>query len=181
MKFGRERRIGPAYDKHSEIGPLVSTGQRKWVLDWIEKGIAEGAKLEVIGLQPEPKAILDCFHSIFRRKADTDPTTMYIDIAFSGTRVMVTSREELQFLRFIPIGGDQFNYAASVALKVPVHEAQKRRVEQAETPREDGGSGTMAAVDSSLDPTMAKRLAERGVIEEACRDPLERLLKEVDK
>ena len=49
VKFASERRIGPAYDKSSELGPLVSEGQRKWVTDWIEKGIAEGAKLALDG------------------------------------------------------------------------------------------------------------------------------------
>jgi malonate-semialdehyde dehydrogenase (acetylating)/methylmalonate-semialdehyde dehydrogenase len=49
VKLASERRIGPAYDKSSELGPLVSEGQRKWVTDWIEKGIAEGAKLVLDG------------------------------------------------------------------------------------------------------------------------------------
>jgi malonate-semialdehyde dehydrogenase (acetylating)/methylmalonate-semialdehyde dehydrogenase len=49
VKFAAERRIGPAYDKTSELGPLVSEGQLKFVTDWIEKGIAEGARLVLDG------------------------------------------------------------------------------------------------------------------------------------
>ena len=49
VKFARERKIGPAYDKTSELGPLVSEGQRKWVTDWIEKGLSEGAELVLDG------------------------------------------------------------------------------------------------------------------------------------
>jgi malonate-semialdehyde dehydrogenase (acetylating)/methylmalonate-semialdehyde dehydrogenase len=49
VKFAEERKIGPAYDKTSELGPLVSEGQRKSVTDWIEKGVAEGAKLVLDG------------------------------------------------------------------------------------------------------------------------------------
>jgi malonate-semialdehyde dehydrogenase (acetylating) / methylmalonate-semialdehyde dehydrogenase len=49
VQLAKERKIGPAYDKSSELGPLVSEGQRKWVTDWIEKGIAEGAKLVLDG------------------------------------------------------------------------------------------------------------------------------------
>jgi malonate-semialdehyde dehydrogenase (acetylating) / methylmalonate-semialdehyde dehydrogenase len=49
VEFASARKMGPAYDKSSEIGPLVSTGQRKWVLDWIEKGVAEGAELVLDG------------------------------------------------------------------------------------------------------------------------------------
>lgn len=49
VKFAKERKIGPAYDKTSELGPLVTAGHRKFVTDWIEKGIAEGAKLVLDG------------------------------------------------------------------------------------------------------------------------------------
>jgi malonate-semialdehyde dehydrogenase (acetylating)/methylmalonate-semialdehyde dehydrogenase len=49
VKFAAERKIGPAYDKASELGPLVSEGQLKFVTDWIEKGVAEGAKLVLDG------------------------------------------------------------------------------------------------------------------------------------
>jgi malonate-semialdehyde dehydrogenase (acetylating)/methylmalonate-semialdehyde dehydrogenase len=49
VKFAAERKIGPAYDKTSELGPLVSEGQLKFVNDWIEKGVAEGAKLVLDG------------------------------------------------------------------------------------------------------------------------------------
>ena len=49
VQFSRERKIGPAYDKSSELGPLVSTGQFKWVTDFIEKGVAEGAELALDG------------------------------------------------------------------------------------------------------------------------------------
>jgi malonate-semialdehyde dehydrogenase (acetylating)/methylmalonate-semialdehyde dehydrogenase len=49
VQYARERKIGPAYDKSTELGPLVSEGQRKWVTDWIDKGIAEGAKLVLDG------------------------------------------------------------------------------------------------------------------------------------
>ncbi len=49
VKFAKERKIGPAYDKTSELGPLVSKGQCKFVTDWIEKGVAEGAELVLDG------------------------------------------------------------------------------------------------------------------------------------
>lgn len=49
VKFARERKIGPAYDKTSELGPLVTEGHRKFVTDWIEKGLEEGAQLVLDG------------------------------------------------------------------------------------------------------------------------------------
>lgn len=165
-------------DQESRLEVIVMAVQRETVNQFIS--IAESAKLEVIGLQPEPKAILDCFRAGIRRKSEADTATMYIDIGFAGTRVMVGCADAILFVRFIPIGGDQFNYSVSVALKVPAHEGRLRRIQQAETQGLDPGSGTPAEVDPILDPMTAKRLAERGVIEEACRDPMDRLLGELE-
>lgn len=48
-KFASERKIGPAYDKSSELGPVVTESHRKFVTDWIAKGLAEGAELVLDG------------------------------------------------------------------------------------------------------------------------------------
>ncbi len=42
-------KIGPAYDKSSQLGPLVNADHRKSVVSWIEKGIEEGAELVLDG------------------------------------------------------------------------------------------------------------------------------------
>lgn len=42
-------KIGPAYDKATDLGPLVSPGHKQFVLDWIDKGVAEGAELVLDG------------------------------------------------------------------------------------------------------------------------------------
>jgi malonate-semialdehyde dehydrogenase (acetylating) / methylmalonate-semialdehyde dehydrogenase len=49
LTFARELKIGRAYDKSSELGPLVTEAHRNFVLSWIEKGIKEGAKLLLDG------------------------------------------------------------------------------------------------------------------------------------
>ncbi len=49
VKFAKELKIGPAYDKASELGPLVTEEHRQFVLSKIEKGIGEGAKLVLDG------------------------------------------------------------------------------------------------------------------------------------
>jgi len=45
VKFAKELKVGPAYDKSTGMGPLVTAEHKKSVTGWIEKGIAEGAKL----------------------------------------------------------------------------------------------------------------------------------------
>jgi len=41
--------IGPAYDKKTNLGPVVTAEHKKLITDWIEKGINEGAELVLDG------------------------------------------------------------------------------------------------------------------------------------
>jgi malonate-semialdehyde dehydrogenase (acetylating)/methylmalonate-semialdehyde dehydrogenase len=43
VKQAAARKIGPAYDKTTDLGPVVSAAHRNSVLGWIEKGVQEGA------------------------------------------------------------------------------------------------------------------------------------------
>lgn len=42
-------RVGPAYDKLTELGPVVNAGHREYIRKWIETGVSEGAKLVLDG------------------------------------------------------------------------------------------------------------------------------------
>jgi malonate-semialdehyde dehydrogenase (acetylating)/methylmalonate-semialdehyde dehydrogenase len=48
-KYAEAMKLGPAYDKSTELGPMINAGHRDFVLSWIEKGIKEGAKLVLDG------------------------------------------------------------------------------------------------------------------------------------
>ncbi len=45
----KKLKVGPAYDKATGLGPVYSAGHRESVVQWIEKGVAEGAKLVLDG------------------------------------------------------------------------------------------------------------------------------------
>ena len=49
VEFAKELVIGPAYEEQSQLGPLVSAGQKKFVTDCIAKGVEEGATLVLDG------------------------------------------------------------------------------------------------------------------------------------
>lgn len=49
MKKAKVLTVGRAADPTTDVGPLVSAGQRQSVLDWIQKGIDEGASLALDG------------------------------------------------------------------------------------------------------------------------------------
>jgi malonate-semialdehyde dehydrogenase (acetylating) / methylmalonate-semialdehyde dehydrogenase len=47
--FAKQLKIGPAYLPESQLGPLVSSGQKKSVSDWVDTGLKEGAQLVLDG------------------------------------------------------------------------------------------------------------------------------------
>jgi len=49
QKMMGELKLGPAYDKATQLGPVVNADHRTFVTDWIQKGVDEGAKLVVDG------------------------------------------------------------------------------------------------------------------------------------
>ena len=52
VKYSSEMKLGPAYEKDTDMGPVVNAGHKEFVLDWIETGIKEGAKLVLDGRNP---------------------------------------------------------------------------------------------------------------------------------
>lgn len=48
-QYASELKLGPAYDPESTLGPVVTAAHKKSVLDWINKGIEEGATVVLDG------------------------------------------------------------------------------------------------------------------------------------
>lgn len=49
VRLCKQQQIGPAYEKASCLGPVVSKGHMQFVGDWIQKGVDEGAALVLDG------------------------------------------------------------------------------------------------------------------------------------
>jgi len=49
VEYAKELKIGRAYDKESQLGPVVTAGHKEFVTGWIDKAEAEGAKLLLDG------------------------------------------------------------------------------------------------------------------------------------
>ena len=68
VRLCKQQKIGPAYDKTSNLGPVGSKSHQKFVLDWIEKGIEEGAQLVLDGRNVKVEGYEDGYyigHTIF--------------------------------------------------------------------------------------------------------------------
>ena len=49
LKFARQRKVGCAYLPETELGPVVSAEHKESVINWITKGVGEGAELILDG------------------------------------------------------------------------------------------------------------------------------------
>ncbi len=49
VDYAKKLKIGAAYDQSTQLGPVVNADHKKFVEDWIQKGVDEGAKLVLDG------------------------------------------------------------------------------------------------------------------------------------
>src|SRR5436190_795863 len=115
-------------ESKSEV--IVIAAAREMVNQYL--AAAAKAKLDVVGMNVEPKAIVDCFSQLYRRKSDEGVVNCYVDIGCVATRAVVSRGSEIYFARTIPVGGDHFSRATANALKVKLDEAKMLRVKLAQ-------------------------------------------------
>jgi type IV pilus assembly protein PilM len=113
-------------DQEQKLEVIVCAAGRELVNQML--AAAARAKLDVIGMNIEPKAIIDCFSHVYRRKNDETATTCYVDIGCTASRAVVARGGEMVFARTIPVGGDQFSRAVADAMKISLQEAKILRV-----------------------------------------------------
>jgi type IV pilus assembly protein PilM len=186
------------------------------------------ARLGVVGMNVEPKALIDCFAHVYRRKTDAELTNFFVDIGAAASRAVIVRGTQILFARVIPVGGDQFTRAVATAMKVSTEDAKVLRIKLAHVQQESqanakspkielpapGGSsadddnssfallgaGLSAAGKQNCEkatrlssskssggtalleapPTVARETAsESQRVENACREPLARLVEEL--
>lgn len=96
--------------------------------------VAGKAKLNVIGMNVEPRAIVDCFTHVYRRKQDGEVTTCYVDLGCRTTRVVIARGQQILFARAIEIGGDTLTNAVAKAMGISFEQAKLLRIKLASQP-----------------------------------------------
>ena len=89
--------------------------------------MARRAKLDVVGINIAPCAIVECYSRLFRRASDTSRSILFLDIESDSTQVVMSHGGKLVFARNLPRGTDILDEALGAGLSVPVDEARKLR------------------------------------------------------
>lgn len=96
--------------------------------------LASRAKLNVIGMNVEPRAVVDCFAHVYRRRSDQQVTTCYVDIGAESTRVTIAHGTRILFARTIGIGGDHFSNRVAEQTGMDFEQAKLLRIKLASAP-----------------------------------------------
>ena len=190
--------------------------------------LASRARLDVIGMNVEPMAMVDCFGHIYRRKTDQTSVTCFVDIGYKSTRAVVAEGGRILFARTIPVGGEHLCRAVAGALSIGLEEAKllriklcqvqpaldeqraKQEINAAPTPATEEGFALLSASlakaenrrksiggsDEAADGAVATAAAPAAqrigqklpadpreqivLVEEACHEPLTRMIEELD-
>src|SRR5258706_5980176 len=90
--------------------------------------MAARARLDVVGMNVEPKAIVDCFTHLYRRKNDSGITNFCVDIGCAGTRASIAGGSHILFARAVHIAGDHCTRAVATAFGLNLDEAKLLRL-----------------------------------------------------
>jgi type IV pilus assembly protein PilM len=169
-------------DQEPKIEVIVMAARRDLV-DQLLAATAK-AKLDVVGMNTEAKAIIDCFANVYRRQCDVEATTCYLDMGCNASRAVIARGTDVLFARVIPVGGEHFSRAVAATLKMTLDDAKMLRVrlaaeENTERRAKDEftASNPASAPQAPVHPTGAK--PERDKVEEAYREPLAKLTEEL--
>jgi type IV pilus assembly protein PilM len=121
---------GEVYSDHEQKSEVILMAAKKEMVNQFLAAAAK-AKLDVIGMNVEPKALVDCFNHVYRRKTDAEITNCFVDIGGCGSRAVVTRAGQILFARNIPVGGDHFTRAVAAVMKIGVQEAKILRLQLA--------------------------------------------------
>lgn len=90
-------------------------------------GMLDQMRLEPVALDVEPAALARCYSSQYRREADQQQRALVVHVGYSRTAVTIAQGSDLLFVKYLEIGGKDFDQAIARHLKMPLAEAQSLR------------------------------------------------------
>jgi Tfp pilus assembly PilM family ATPase len=88
---------------------------------------ANAAKVELVGVQVQPRTVTESFGHFYRRKADADAVNLFVDLGTSGTRAIVAAPIDIKFVRAMSVTVGQVHERIAAALRMSVADASVLR------------------------------------------------------
>jgi Tfp pilus assembly PilM family ATPase len=103
---------GEVYREREPGQEIVVLASNKEMVSYYLR-VAEKAKLEVLGVEPDPLTISACLRPLYA-KSDADPVILYIDLGSGSTRAVISQGSQVRFVRFIGIGAEKLHARQAV-------------------------------------------------------------------
>ena len=127
--------------RYVDVGEVSMNGARRREMICMAAGrqavlhhidILRRARLSAVGMHGEPVAILKAYSHLFRRPGDETITTLFVDLGYRTTKVLIAHGADLVFAKQIQVGGEHFDRQFAEELGVDLEEARLRRRRQAD-------------------------------------------------
>ncbi|MFV1967752.1 MAG: type IV pilus assembly protein PilM [Pirellulaceae bacterium] len=123
-------------------------------------GLIERAGLCPVAVDVEPAALARSFANQSRREEDREQRSMLVHIGGNSTAVVIVQGEQVLFVKYIPLGGRQFDGAVARSLKMSVPEAATLRRHDGDRRSDRQDSEIARSVTEAVRPVVARLAAE---------------------
>lgn len=89
--------------------------------------VVERAHFKPVAVDVEPTSLVRTYSSQFRRDEDLDVRAMYVHVGYESTLVVIAQGDELLFVKYIELGGKQFDDALSRRLQMSLADSAALR------------------------------------------------------
>lgn len=93
--------------------------------------MASGAKLDVVGVNIEACAVVECFARVMSRASDAIRATLFVDMGAVSTQFVLARGPQIVFARNLAMGGEQIDEALAGKLRTSVQDAALLRGDMA--------------------------------------------------
>ncbi len=128
---------------------IAICAERKQLEAYLEMALK--AKLDVIGVNVEPCAIVECFSRLFRRDSDTSRAILFVDIGWRSTQVVVSHGSRIVFARNLKRGGQEFDNVTAEGMGISLDEVRDLRRQAC---HQDGKIDKADELYACLDPVL---------------------------
>ncbi|MBW3598849.1 MAG: pilus assembly protein PilM [Planctomycetes bacterium] len=120
----------------------------------------EGAGLVPVSLDAEPLALLRGYASQFRREEDSQQRTLFVHLGYSRMVAIIAEGEQALFIKYIDLGGKQFDDAAARGLGMRRPDAVALRRHNGDRRSEQQDPEIARSIAQAVRPVIEKLVGE---------------------
>jgi len=122
--------VDTCYGDREEMQELIAVAAPRWVLDE-HLSMARRAGLEVLGINIDACAVVECFARLLRQMEDRSRIKLFLDIGSKSTQVVMARGQRIAFARNLTVGGLDLDRTVSETMGIPIGKADRIRREMA--------------------------------------------------